>query len=147
MSEDFRFYRMGTSLAGLQHFFILGLPEPQQPFFRDHSVRQPQGLGGEGRHGYLVAMVMWESLNRIQGARVRAQIATVETASGIGNGVLYLTLPRADGSHSGQSWIDVSGRVAMPEFQSVPFGHGILYPNIVLKLNNVTVENDPSTVL
>lgn len=146
MSES-SFYRMGTSLAGLKLFFTLGLPEPQQVVFRDFSVQVPQGLGGEGRHGYTQATVMWREVSRTQAARIRGMIDAAEVTDGIGNGTLFLTIPRTDGVSAGQAWIDISGKVSMPQFQPGPATHGLVFPNFAVKLNRVTVENEPSAVL
>ncbi len=141
------YYRMGTSLAGLKLFFALRLPEPQQVTFRDFSVQVPQGLGGQGRHGYIQATIMWQEVSRAQAARIRTMIDTVEATAGIGNGILYLTIPRTDGVSAGQAWIDISGKVTMPQFEPGAATHGTVFPNFIVKLNRVTVENEPSTVL
>lgn len=143
------FYRISTSLAGLETgwFVARGLPEPQTPFYQPFSVRVPQGLGGEGRHGYNNGFLTWDELTREQAAIIQNLVATTEVTLGIGNGILYVTMPRTDASSSGSAWIDVSGKVKMPEWRTGTWSQGIIYLPVTLSLNSVTVENEPSTAL
>lgn len=142
-------YRISTSLAGLATgwFIALGLPEPQIPFFQPYSVRTPQGLGGEGRHGYNNAFITWDELTREQAQVIQSLVSVVEITLGVGNAVLYLTMPRVDASSDGQAWVDISGKVKMPEWRSEAWTQGIIYQPVTLGFNNVTVENEPSTAL
>lgn len=149
MTTRKNYYRISTSLAGLATgwFIALGLPEPQTPFYQPFSVRVPQGLGGEGRHGYNNAFLTWDELTREQAAIVQSLVITTEAVLGVGNGILYITMPRTDASSSGGAWIDVSGKVKMPEWRTETWSQGIIYQPATLSLNNVTVENEPSTAL
>lgn len=149
MTSRKSYYRIAASLAGLSSgwFIALGLPEPQTPFYQPFSVRVPQGFGGEGRHGYDNAFLLWENLTRSQANVLERLIAAAEVTAGVGNATLYLTLPRVDASSSGQAWVDISGRVRMPEWRAGPWSLGMIYEPVSLNFNNVTVENEPSTAL
>lgn len=149
MSRLHPYYRISASLAGLTtgHLHAIGLPEPQTPHFSNFTVRTPQGRGGEGRHGFAWAFLLWDELTSVQAQLVHYLVTTAETASGVGNGTLYATLPKADGSIGGAAWIDISGLVVMPDFRAAPYSGGLLFPNVSLRFNNVTIENEPSTVL
>lgn len=143
-------YRIATSLAGLASgFFFVGnrLPEPQKVFFQPYSVQRAQRRGGEARHGFSQTSLLWKDLLSAQANFLWNLVTVAEVTDGVGNGTIFLTVPRTDASSSGVSWIDVSGTVAMPEFQIIDFTHGLMYANVLLKLNNVTIENEPSTVL
>ncbi len=144
-----QYYRLATSLAGLTtgYFFVIGLPEPQVPFYQPYSISIPQGLGGEGRHGYHNAFIQWDRLTRQQAFLIQNMISTVEVTLGVGQAVLYATMPRTDASSDGQAWIDISGKVKMPEWRTDNFTHGMIYQPVTLNFNNVTVENEPSAVL
>lgn len=142
-------YRIATSLAGLAtgSFIGLGLPEPQLPQLQRFSERIRQGLGGESRHGYSWVSLLWEQLDQRQAGLLRSLITTAEVTGGNGNGTLYLTVPSPDATSTGTSWVDVSGLAQLPEFNTAPYAHGVTYINVELRLNNVTIENEPSTVL
>lgn len=140
-------YRIASTLAGLEtgYFLALGLPMPDLPLFADFSTRRPQSTGGQARHGYDRASLFWNYLDSQQAYIIRALIDILETANGVGNATVYLTLPRTDGTKPGIGWIDVSGLAIMPEWTPVQRGHGVLYENVTLNLNDCTVEADPST--
>lgn len=149
MTQRKNYYRIATSLAGLETgwFVARQIPEPQTPFFQPFSVRVPQGLGGEGRHGYLVGFLSWDGLIREQASAIQGLVAATEAVLGIGNGILYLTLPRVDASSAGIAWIDISGKVKMPEWRIEAWSQGMKYQPVTLSFNNITVENEPSTAL
>lgn len=73
-------------------------------------------------------------------------IAAIETTSGQGNATLWLTLPRADASAPGQNWVDVSGIVAMPGWETESQSNGRTYTNVLMTVNDVTVQNEPSNI-
>ena len=62
------------------------------------------------------------------------------------NGTVWTTVPRTDASEPGQNWVDASGIVAMPTWETESQSNGRTYPNIVITLNNVTVQNEPSNI-
>lgn len=143
--NHYHHYRLSLTLSGLErgaNFFILGLPPPTLPTYADHSARFAAGSGGESRQGYENLSLLWNSLSASQAATLRRIIEAAELIGGQGNGTLYLTLPRAN---AGAGWIDVSGVALMPEWQPEG-GEAQGYANVLLRLNAVTVEADPSTV-
>jgi len=144
------YYRIGTSAATLAtggNLFARGLPIPRQAIYNDHSGRRPMGQGGEGRHGYINASLLWDALTVDQASIIRALIATAETSSGNGNGTLWATIPKTTAQSSGIEWIDVSGIAIMPQWIPEERVHGLVYENVVLRLNDCTVEAEPSTIL
>ena len=140
------FYRIGPAEATLLPFFARGLPPPTQAVYRNHTTRTPQGGGGEGRHGYNTAEILWVILTAEQAGVLEDLIITAEVTGGNGNGTLWLTLPQTDAESGGASWIDISGIVIMPEWNPVQQTHGMAYENVILRFNNCTEENIPSTV-
>jgi hypothetical protein len=140
------FYRIGVSSATLRNLFARGLPLPQQAVYNDHTNRRPQGGGGQGRHGYNNADILWRRLTAEQANIIYELINTAETTGGQGNGTVWFTLLKTTAESSGPYWIDISGIAIMPEWSPTENGHGVAYENVTLRINNVTVENDPSTV-
>lgn len=146
MTREF-LYRIGLNEVGLAHFVARGLPPADLATFQEYTSRRPQSTGGQARQGYANMSVLWDSLTALQAYTLRKLIDDAETTGGSGNGTLWLTVPQSDASSPGQGWVDVSGIAIMPDWEPVQDSHGTLYENVVLRLNNVTVENDPSTVL
>lgn len=140
-------YRIGTTEALLAHFVARRIPPPDLVTFQEYTTRRAQSTGGQARQGYANCSVLWGSLTALQARALKKLIETAEASGGSGNGTLWLTIPQSDASHAGQGWVDVSGTAIMPDWEPAQDGHGQLYENVVLRLNNVTVENDPSTVL
>lgn len=139
-------YRLALTLAGLAtgaNFFILGLPPPILPDYKDHSARFPAGRGGESRQGFDNLSLLWNRLSASQAATLERYIRAAEVIGGQGNGTLYLTLPKANAG--GLVWIDVSGVALMPEWTPEGSEAGA-YGNVLLRLNAVVVEAEPSTV-
>lgn len=145
-SKSYRF-RIATSLAGLEtsNFFVLGLPTPQIAFFNDHSTTRSQAQGGTARLGYSVAGLLWPRLSMVEASIIQVMIDVAEAAGGVGNGTLYLTLPKTLAS---AVWIDISGKAKRPDWANLvdPDSEGRSYANVRLDLNNAIVESEPSTV-
>lgn len=142
------YYRVATTEVGLNtgYFVGRGLPPPDLVTFEPFSTRRPASQGGESRQGYKSCSILWNRLDALQANIIYELIATVEAASGEGNGTLWLTLPRVDGSAPGINWVDVSGIAQLPAFETEPQSDGWTYPNVILRLNNVTIENEPSNI-
>lgn len=147
MSKDC-YYRVATSEAGLDtgYFVARGLPPPDLVTFEPFSTRRPASQGGESRQGYRSCSVLWNRLDSLQATAIYTLIETAETTSGEGNGTLWMTLPRADASAPGVNWVDVSGIALLPNFETEPQSNGQTYPNVVLRLNDVTIQNEPSNI-
>jgi len=141
-------YRIAETEGGLDtgYFVAMGLPPPNLVTFEPYSTRRPASQGGESRQGYLSCSVLWNRLDSIQANALYEIIATAESTFGEGNATMWMTIPRADASAPGINWIDVSGIVLMPNFETEPGANGLTYPNVVLALNDVTVQNEPSNI-
>ena len=140
------YYRIGGSEAGLTYLLALHLPPPDLVTFTPFATRKAASQGGQSRQGYKSCSILWDRLDSLQANTLYELIATAETTGGEGNGTLWLTLPRADASAPGQNWVDVSGICTLPSFESESQSNGRTYINVVLSLNNVTVENEPSNI-
>jgi hypothetical protein len=141
---------MASSLAGLvtgASFFVLDIPEPDLAYFSEYSITVPQARGGQARQGFQRAVLFWNELLVPAAAAIKEKIEAAEAVTEPGNGILYVTLPRNDASDRWPGWIDVSGVVIMPEWVPDPARRGLVFPSVTVQLNNVTIENEPSTVV
>lgn len=143
------FYRIATTQAGLEkgaNFFVRGISEPDLVTFSDHSERKPQSTGGEARQGYTQVSILWNELTAVGARAIKELIESAEVTPGQGQGTLWLTIPRTDAPVTGVSWVDLSGTVIMPQWEPRQRARGLVYENVVLRLNNCTVAATPSTV-
>lgn len=142
------FYRMATTLAGLEtgaNFFILELPLPFVDF-QGYTTTRPQSLGGLARHGYRSCTLSWEQLNPVAAHAIDNIIKTNESTAGVGNAVIYVTVPLNDAFYDDVVFADLSGRAHLPRWNANGLAVGGSYESPSLVLNNVTVEAVPSTV-
>jgi hypothetical protein len=140
-------WRIATTEAGLaSNWFIgLGLPEPTQVEYNDHTTKNPQSEGGVAKHGYHNVKLLWTKLSPSQAWQIRS---LVDSAIAGATGTLFMTTTRLDGSNPGVDWIDISGRPDMSQITpEAPIigASGYSHNNITLTLNNVTVINDPAS--
>lgn len=140
-------WRIGVSEAGLAYFLAIPLPPPDVAVYRDASQEISKSRGGVARHGYKSVTLQWNRLTAAQGALLRDYVQDALDSAG---GVLFLTIDRANGTAPTFDWIDVSGRPQLPEFSSslptyVQGGHRG-FNNVSLRVNNLSIVNDPSTV-
>lgn len=143
------FYRMATALADLEtgaNFFLLGIREPTVANFVDHSVTHFQSEGGQARQGDNQATLHWNELSSDEAAAIRERIIAAEALTETGNGVLYVTMPKNDGSSYSPGWVDLSGVAVMPQWVPEQDTKGMIYANVTLLLRKVTVETEPSSV-
>lgn len=149
MERLIHYFRMAATSAALPEsmFFRKGLPVPKLARYQGYSVRKAQSLGGMARQGHAFTVMLWERLDGNQAAVIVQMIEAAEsTGGGVGRGVIYQTLPKTSGGASGV-WIDVHGYAIMPEFVPDPDSDGKSFSNVELRLNNVTIDNEPSTVM
>lgn len=131
-----------TSTLARKNLYALGLPPVNLGDYKTYSELVPQSQGGQTRQGYINARLLWDELDFLQ---LKTLTGIVEAA--IVNGLIYATLPKDDGSGLLNSFIDVSG-VALPlEYQPISNARGVVYSNVTLTINNITVTADPSTAL
>ena len=138
-------YRLSTSEAGLEQGFLyaLGVFSPTNTY-RAYSTKIGKSTGGETRQGYKNDTWQWINLTPTQLHHV---IDIVETAL-TGGGIIYATLPRANGENGGLDWVDVSAQVSYPDITPMQGGaNGYMLQSVTLRLNNIAIINDPSTVV
>jgi hypothetical protein len=139
-------FRIALTEPGLAKglFWVVGLPPPSTPPYRDHSVIVAKSDGSNREYGYKNVTIMWDRMTMQEGFVLHS---TVEAARD-GTGLLFMTVLRGDGSGSGADWIDVSGRpgrvVLTPASPFNRNGQGT-YDNVVLTVNNLSILNDPSS--
>ena len=143
-------FRLAISLANLQGggwtFLNLCIPVPSFFHFADHTVRRSASRGGQSRLGYSYYEMTWDFNLLPEAAKaIRDLITEAETTSGVGNGTLYFTAPRTDAVSSGLMYIDGHGIAQMPDFSTPPKeAGGLAYQGIILRINNVTIDNQPA---
>jgi hypothetical protein len=137
------------SEAGLAYssFYLRGVPVPSIAGFYDNSGETFNSFGAQLVHGYLRLEMIWERFNNVQWNIVYEAIEAAKVAA---EPVLYMTVDRSDGSHAIPYWIDIKG---YPHRQLDQVDPGPLigrqkrvhvYNNVILRLNNVSIINDPS---
>lgn len=131
-----------TSTLTNRNFFVLGLPPPNTPDYKDYAQKLSRSQGGLARQGYKNITILWDSLDFLQ-----FKTLTDIVEAGITAGSLYATIEKADGTGLANSFIDVHGIVQPLDHTVVSNARGIVYQNVTLVLTNITVDNDPSTVL
>ena len=103
-------FRIALTEAGLAKgsLWVNGIPIPSVAPYRDHSVIVGKSDGSNQEYGFKNVTLMWDKLTYEMGKRLQDLVEGSRT----GTGILYLTISRANGTGSGQDWIDVSGRAA-----------------------------------
>jgi hypothetical protein len=132
-----------TSSLTNRHFFAYGIPAPDNILYKTFSERVPQSQGGETQQGYFNLQMEWDVLLPTQAYILRSLIQTVLTAGTD----IYLTVDRANGQGFENDFIDIHGKATMPDFDSIPRTKNNAYAGVVWRVNNIAVDNDPSTVL
>ncbi len=139
-------YRMALTEAGLSEGFLqaLGIPKPSNTY-KAYSSQLPQSTGGQKRTGYKNDTWQWLNLTPTQANEV-CEIVELALA---GSGVLYVTLPRANGENAGQDWIDAYGVPSYPEIVPIqePGANGRALQSMTLRINNITIVNEVSTAI
>lgn len=131
-----------TATLTNQNFFALGLPPVNTPDYKDYSQLLPKSQGGVSRQGYTNISLLWDGLDFEQ---FRTLTRIVEAA--ITAGSIYATIDKADGSGLLNSFVDIHGVPAPLEYAPVSNGKGVMFQNVLLRVTNITVDNDPSTIL
>lgn len=137
-------WRIGTDATNLLSgfFFILGLPLPEAFDYETYTEQVPQSQGSAALQGYSYVSIVWNGLTGVQAYALKSRIQTVRAAGT----ELYLTIPEDGGDVCKElGWIDVSGWPALPRFTSPPNSHGRIYAPVELRVNNLTVVNDPAS--
>lgn len=131
-----------TSTLTRQNLFVLGLPPVNLGDYKTYSELVPQSQGGQVRQGYRYVTLLW---NELTASQFRTLTRIVELA--IVAGTIYGTVDKADGTGLINSFIDIAGIPTPLTWQPVADARGVVYQNVELRINNVTVTADPSTVV
>jgi hypothetical protein len=139
-------YRLALTEAGLEQGFLvsLGIPKPTNTY-KAYSTQLPQSTGGKKRVGYKNDSWQWIGVTPTQASEI---ISLVEAALA-GTGVLYATLPRANGENAGMDWIDVYGIPVYPDIVTIQDAgvNGLVLQSVTMPLNNITIVNEVSTAV
>lgn len=142
-SEWLKYWRISaTSTLTNQNFFALGLPLVNTPNYRPYTQKLPRSQGELARQGYKNITLLWDELNFTQFKTLTDIVNAAITA-----GSLYATIDKADGTGLANSFIDIHGIPQPVDWQPVSNGRGVIYQNVTLVVTNITIDNDPSTVL
>lgn len=124
------------------YLFAMGIPSPDLPVYRDYSDKFAQSQGGLTRQGYKNVTLLWDDLSVIQ-----FKTLTDLVEAGITAGVIFATIQRNDGTGLQDDWIDISGLPQPLDYQVLPRGEGIMYSNVSLTINAITITSDPSSII
>lgn len=134
-------WRMATTEAGLERrtLLTLGIPAPVVLIYQEASQRATGLDGSQKLRGSVTVQANWEPMNRMQAARLRAEIEAGQSA-----GWLYMTIDRGIGKSAGPDWVDIRGRPYTPEFAPMARSFGQAYEALSLQLGAVEIINAPS---
>jgi len=133
-------WRIALTQAGLLkgYFRDLGIPRPTEYTYLDYSEVVPQSQGGVAKAGYINVTLVWERLNRFQIYLLESYRANAT------DGLIYLTLEKANAESPGFDFIDASGQIGILQFANMPGSRGNVKTGTQL-VNNITVLVDPAT--
>mgnify|MGYP000901987100 FL=1 len=142
-------FRIALTENGLETGFLIshGIPRPTNQY-KAFQTQLPQSTGGQKRTGYKNDIWQWAGNNSLTPTQANEVIEYVESALS-GDGVLYVTLPRANGENAGMDWIDAYGVPSYPEIVPVqePGVNGRVLQSMTLRINNITIVNEVSTAV
>lgn len=131
-----------TSTLARKHFFALGLPPVSLPDYKTYSELLAQSQGGQARQGYINIRLLWDEMDFFQ-----FRTLTRITEAAILAGAIYATVDKANGTGLVNSFIDIHGIPLPLTWQPLSNGRGVMYQNVTLTINNITVDADPSALL
>ncbi len=129
-----------TSTLARKNLYAQGLPPVSLGDYKTYSELVPQSQGGQARQGYINSRLLWDALDFRQ---LKTLTTLVEAA--ITAGTIYATVPKDDGTGL-NAFVDLHGVPLPLEYQVVSDARGVVYQNVTLTINNITVDTDPSTV-
>jgi hypothetical protein len=141
-------YRIGATESGLQlgHFFVWGIPYPDLAIFKNFSTSVNEAGGGESQHGFATVELTWNVLTMPQAKTIRDFIETVLAVGGGGD--LYLTVDLStNGNYAWGTWADIKGKPYRPLLVPTSGSQGLRIEDFTLKVNNVSIVNNPATGL
>ena len=129
-----------TSTLTRRNLFALGLPPPNTPVYLTYSELVSQSQGGLAQQGYINADLLWSELTATQ---LKILNGIVDAA--ILAGIIYGTVDKANGTGI-NSFVDISGVPHPLTYETINDARGIVYRNVELRINNISVTADPSSV-
>lgn len=132
-----------TSTLARQNLFLLGIPPPTTPVYKEYAALVQQSQGGQSRQGYINVTLLWDTLTRQQGFKLKA---LVEVALAAGS-LLYATVDYNDGTYGPGHFVDISGVPHPVVLEPAGNSQGLIYSNVTLFVNNCTIVNNPATGL
>lgn len=135
-------YRIGPTLSGLDFFFLVGITTPSTANYQGFSDKAAQGDGGQATHGYKTVTLTWVNADPKTVRRVKQYVNQALSSTK----EIYLTVPYNDGSVIGRTFIDIVGRPWPIEAaeDGIQGNWGMVYGNLTLFVNNVTIVNNPA---
>lgn len=145
MPTTFFNWRISDTRAGLPRgaFPLVNLPPPVQYFPRDYAVKTSDSQGGVHRDGYMSYELLWTRLDSSQNAALHRIFSDALA----GDKMVRLSCLWWDSVNPALRWVDLEGYpdVSDPSPNPPAFAHGQqVFGTIKLKLNNVTLFNDPA---
>lgn len=145
MPTTFYNWRAAATRAALARsaFPFVGLPPPIQYFPKDYSVKTSDSQGGMHRDGYMTYELLWTRLVVDQ----NAVIHRIYSDAVAGDGLFRLTGLWWDTVNPALRWVDLEGYPDLSDPSPNPpsFASGVqVFGTIKLKLNNVSLYNDPA---
>ena len=138
--------RLATTEADLSNGYVVyshKLPNPSVVVYNDHSAKTPTSDGGVAENGWKSVQMSFNNLDRFQSHVLRK---LVDDALALSAGILWATIDKGwNGASAPNSWVDINGIPAKPVVTPAANSNGILRENVVLTINNVTIDNDPWT--
>jgi len=145
MPTTFYNWRAAAARADLDRgaFPFINLPPPVQWFPKDYSTKNTDSEGGMHRDGYMTYEILWTRLDSAQNAVIHRLYSDAVA----GDGMLRLTCLWWDTVNPAIRWVDLEGYPDLSDPSPNPpsFAHGVqVFSTIKLKLNNVSLYNDPA---
>lgn len=135
MSYDY-YWRIGLSDSTLIPMIAAGIPVPSLCPYKDYTTKSSRSEGGVSRHGYQNCPILWQTMTREQAAALKRFVTLA------GQGLLYLTIQRLDGTQPSYDWLDISGFPDLSDIAPTPpmsFRGSHLHQNVLLTMNNVSI--------
>lgn len=143
--------RFALSEAGLAKGYlpVLKIPPPTQPIFRDHTVKGITLIGGTSLEGWAYYTMTWSRLDTVQFWKIRRLVelalgrVSPEPHESAGDGYLYFTMDRSNGTKPGLDFVDAKGVPQVPDPNNDSgIQRVVSHSNIVLVINAVEILNE-----
>ncbi len=145
MPTTFYKWRAAASRSALDRgaFPTINLPPPIQWFPKDYSTKTSDSEGGSHRDGFMTYELLWTRLVVDQ----NAVITRIYADAIAGDRLFRLSCLWWDTVNPAIRWVDLEGHPDISDAAPNPpsFAHGVqVFGTLKLKLNNVSLYNDPA---